>query len=82
MDDVKFIFNYDFRNFTEDYWIRNTCTTHTFLTQKDGKNALNLINILKETNQMINHQLYEMDQTSIRQWNRPVGNERPKRTIY
>ena len=69
VDDVKFVINYDFPNCTEDYVHRigrtgrkgNSGTAYTFFTQKDGKNASDLIGILKEANQVINPQLYEME---------------------
>ena len=69
MDDVKFVINYDFPNCTEDYVHRigrtgrkgNTRTAYTFFTQKDGKNASDLIGILKEANQVVNPQLFEME---------------------
>jgi len=69
VDDVKFVINYDFPNCTEDYVHRigrtgrkgNSGTAYTFFTQKDGKNASDLIAILKEANQVINPQLYEME---------------------
>ena len=39
----------------------NTGTSYTFFTQKDSKNATDLIGILKEANQVVNPQLYEME---------------------
>ena len=39
----------------------NSGTAYTFFTQKDGKNASDLIGILKEANQVVNPQLYEME---------------------
>merc|ERR1719422_701605 len=69
VDDVKFVINYDFPNCTEDYVHRigrtgrkgNSGTAYTFFTQKDSKNATDLIGILKEANQVVNPQLYEME---------------------
>jgi len=69
VDDVKFVINYDFPSCTEDYVHRigrtgrkgNSGTAYTFFTQKDGKNASDLIGILKEANQVVNPQLYEME---------------------
>jgi len=69
VDDVKFVINYDFPNCTEDYVHRigrtgrkgNTGTAYTFFTNKDGKNAGDLVGILKEANQVVNPQLYEME---------------------
>jgi len=40
----------------------NTGTAYTFFTQKNGKNAAQLINILKEANQVVNPKLVEMQQ--------------------
>jgi len=69
VDDIKFVVNYDFPNSTEDYVHRigrtgrkgNSGTAYTFFTQDNSKNATDLIGILKEANQVVNPQLYEME---------------------
>jgi len=69
VDDVKFVINYDFPGNIEDYVHRigrtgrkgNTGTSYTFFTEKNGKNAADLIEILKEANQIIDPRLYEME---------------------
>merc|ERR1712098_1043916 len=69
VDDIKFVVNYDFPNCTEDYVHRigrtgrkgNSGTAYTFFTQENSKNATDLIAILKEANQVVNPQLYEME---------------------
>merc|ERR1719402_1024261 len=68
VDDVKFVINYDFPGCTEDYVHRigrtgrrgNSGTAYTFFTQNDGKNASDLIGILKEANQEVNPKLEMM----------------------
>merc|ERR1719431_469391 len=72
VDDVKFVINYDFPNCSEDYVHRigrtgraeNKGTSYTFFTSKDGKNASDLIDVLKEANQVINPKLYNLMENS------------------
>jgi superfamily II DNA/RNA helicase len=69
VDDIKYVINYDFPGNIEDYIHRigrtgrkgNTGTAYTFFTQANGKNTSDLVAILKEANQTVNPQLYEME---------------------
>merc|ERR1712106_403286 len=68
VDDVKFVINYDYPNSSEDYVHRigrtgradNKGTSYTFFTAKNGKQARDLIEVLKEANQVINPKLYDL----------------------
>merc|ERR1719244_665458 len=68
VDDVKFVINYDYPNSSEDYVHRigrtgraeNKGTAYTFFTSKNGKQARDLIDVLKEANQVINPKLYDL----------------------
>ena len=68
MDDVKFVINYDYPNCSEDYVHRigrtgrsdKSGTAYTFFTQENGKQAKDLIDVLKEANQVVNPRLYEL----------------------
>ena len=70
VDDVKFVINYDYPNCSEDYVHRigrtgrsdKTGTAYTFFTKENGKQASDLVTILKEANQVINPELHEMAQ--------------------
>lgn len=70
MRDIKFVVNFDFPNNTEDYVHRigrtaraeNSGTAYTFFTSQNSKQAKELIEVLREANQSINPQLYEMMQ--------------------
>lgn len=61
MEDVKFVINYDYPNNSEDYVHRigrtgrsnNTGTAYTLFTSQNGPKANDLINVLKEANQVI-----------------------------
>merc|ERR1739842_257969 len=72
VDDVKFVINYDYPNGTEDYVHRigrtgrsgKTGTAYTFFTAENGKNVRDLIEVLKEANQVINPRLYEIMENS------------------
>lgn len=69
VDDVKFVVNYDYPMQDEDYIHRigrtgrknNTGTAYTFMTEKNGKSVSQLIQILKEANQVVNPQLHELE---------------------
>lgn len=68
MDDVKFVINYDYPNGTEDYVHRigrtgrssKTGTAYTFFTHSNAKQAKELVEVLREANQVINPKLFEM----------------------
>jgi len=72
VDDVKFVINYDYPNGTEDYVHRigrtgrssKTGTAYTFFTHSNGKQAKELVDVLREANQVINPKLYEMMESS------------------
>lgn len=60
MEDVKFVINYDYPNNSEDYVHRigrtgrsnNTGTAYTLFTHQNAAKANDLINVLKEANQV------------------------------
>jgi ATP-dependent RNA helicase DDX5/DBP2 len=66
VDDVKFVINYDFPSNIEDYVHRigrtgrsdNKGTSYTFFTQANGAKVDELVNILQESNQYVNPELY------------------------
>lgn len=68
MEDVKFVINYDYPNGTEDYVHRigrtgrshKTGTAYTFFTPNNAKQARELVEVLKEANQVVNPKLFEM----------------------
>jgi len=68
VDDVKFVINYDFPSNIEDYVHRigrtgrsnNKGTSYTFFTQTNGGKVDELVNILQETNQYVNPELYQL----------------------
>jgi len=68
VDDVKFVINYDFPGNIEDYVHRigrtgrsnNKGTSYTFFTHTNGGKVDELINILQETNQYVNPELYQL----------------------
>ncbi|KFM66710.1 putative ATP-dependent RNA helicase DDX5, partial [Stegodyphus mimosarum] len=68
VDDIKFVINFDYPNCSEDYVHRigrtarsnKSGTAYTFFTSGNMKQANDLISVLKEANQAINPQLYEM----------------------
>ncbi|CAL8127030.1 unnamed protein product [Orchesella dallaii] len=72
VDDVKFVINYDYPNGTEDYVHRigrtgrssKTGTAYTFFTHGNAKQAKELVDVLREANQVINPKLYEMMESS------------------
>ncbi|CAL4077839.1 unnamed protein product, partial [Meganyctiphanes norvegica] len=72
VDDVKFVINYDYPNSSEDYVHRigrtgraeNKGTAYTFFTQKNSKQARDIIEVLKEAKQVINPKLYELMESS------------------
>lgn len=60
MEDVKFVINYDYPNNSEDYVHRigrtgrsnNTGTAYTLFTNQNAPKAKDLVNVLKEANQV------------------------------
>jgi len=68
VEDVKFVINYDYPNCSEDYVHRigrtgrseKTGTAYTFFTKTNGKQAKDLIDVLREANQVVNPKLYEL----------------------
>lgn len=63
VDDVKFVINYDYPSNSEDYVHRigrtgrsnNTGTAYTLFTTSNANKANDLINVLKEANQVRYH---------------------------
>lgn len=74
VDDIKFVINYDYPNCSEDYVHRigrtgrssKTGTAYTFFTRNNGKQANDLIGVLREANQVIPPQLYSLMEMSSR----------------
>merc|ERR1719187_1538412 len=72
VDDIKFVINFDYPNCAEDYIHRigrtgraeKTGTAYTFFTQSNAPKAKDLIEVLKEANQVVNPKLYEMVESS------------------
>jgi len=68
IDDIKFVINFDYPSCSEDYVHRigrtaratNTGTAYTFFTVANIKQSKDLINVLKEANQVINPKLLQM----------------------
>jgi len=71
VDDVKYVINFDYPNSSEDYIHRigrtgrshATGTSYAFFTPQNGRQAKDLINVLRETNQVINPKLSEIAAT-------------------
>jgi ATP-dependent RNA helicase DDX5/DBP2 len=72
VDDIKYVINYDYPNTGEDYVHRigrtgrrdRKGTAFTFLSQNEAKQANELIEILRESNQTVSPQLLEMAEMS------------------
>lgn len=68
--DIKYVINFDFPNNTEDYVHRigrtarakKKGTAYSFFTSSNSKQAKELVEVLKEANQVIDPKLYEMMQ--------------------
>ncbi|CAG7834035.1 unnamed protein product [Allacma fusca] len=68
VEDVKFVINFDYPNCSEDYVHRigrtgrssKSGTAYTFFTKTNNKQAKDLIEVLREANQVINPKLYEL----------------------
>lgn len=67
VEDIKYVINFDYPNTSEDYVHRigrtgrknKKGTAYTFFTKGDCKQANDLINVLKEANQIVNPKLLE-----------------------
>ncbi|KAM7359053.1 uncharacterized protein ACRADG_003798 [Cochliomyia hominivorax] len=78
VDDVKFVINYDYPSNSEDYVHRigrtgrsnNTGTAYTLFTNSNANKASDLIQVLKEANQVINPRLMDMASTQTRRGGR------------
>jgi len=72
VDDVKFVINYDYPSNSEDYVHRigrtgrlnKKGTAYTLFTNNNSAKANDLINVLKEANQVINPRLLELSRGS------------------
>ncbi|XP_063702837.1 uncharacterized protein LOC134832661 isoform X2 [Culicoides brevitarsis] len=68
VEDVKFVINFDYPSNSEDYVHRigrtgrsnQTGTAYTLFTPQNGPKANDLINVLREANQVVNPRLHEM----------------------
>lgn len=85
VEDVKFVINYDYPSNSEDYVHRigrtgrsnNTGTAYTLFTNSNANKAGDLINVLREANQVINPKLVEMTKHGMRGGGRSrYGNNR------
>ncbi|XP_037817911.1 ATP-dependent RNA helicase dbp2 [Lucilia sericata] len=78
VDDVKFVINYDYPSNSEDYVHRigrtgrsnNTGTAYTLFTNSNANKANDLIQVLKEANQVINPRLVDMASSQSRRGGR------------
>lgn len=74
VEDVKFVINYDYPSNSEDYVHRigrtgrsnNTGTAYTLFTNSNANKAGDLINVLREANQVINPKLADMAKPGMR----------------
>jgi len=68
VDDVRYVINFDYPNSSEDYIHRigrtgrcsSSGTSYAFFTPQNGRQAKDLINVLKEANQIVNPKLTEL----------------------
>jgi superfamily II DNA/RNA helicase len=68
VDDVKYVINFDYPSSSEDYIHRigrtgrsqSSGTSYAFFTPQNGRQAKDLINVLREANQIINPKLSEL----------------------
>jgi superfamily II DNA/RNA helicase len=71
IDDIRIVINLDYPSQTEDYVHRigRTArsgakgTAYSFFTRENAKQAHELIQLLKDSNQDVNEKLYEMSKT-------------------
>jgi len=76
VSDIKFVINYDYPGSTEDYVHRigrtarsdRTGTAYSFFTVSNMKQAPELIEVLKEANQVINPKLFSLADNAKRQF--------------
>ncbi|XP_031639462.1 ATP-dependent RNA helicase dbp2-like [Contarinia nasturtii] len=72
VEDVKFVINFDYPNNSEDYVHRigrtgrsnNTGTAYTLFTYQNASKANDLIQVLKEANQVVNPKLFELSKSN------------------
>lgn len=72
VEDIKFVINFDYPSSSEDYVHRigrtaragNTGTAYTFFTPDNVKQANDLVNVLREANQVINPKLLQLAENS------------------
>ena len=81
VSDIKFVINFDYPSSSEDYVHRigrtgragQSGTAYTFFTPNNGKQARDLVEVLREAQQVVNPKLIELAQTS-----RGFGRERSR----
>jgi len=84
VEDVKFVINFDYPNNSEEYIHRigrtgrsnNTGTAYTLFTIQNASKASDLINVLKEANQVVNPRLLDMVKKGGNLSNRNKYNQR------
>lgn len=72
VEDVKFVINFDYPHCSEDYVHRigrtgradNSGTAYTFFTPANGKQASDLIKVLKEAKQVVSPKLMSLEESS------------------
>ncbi|CAG5123400.1 unnamed protein product [Candidula unifasciata] len=72
VEDIKFVINFDYPNCSEDYVHRigrtgratKTGTAYTFFTQRNAKQAPDLVNVLREAKQVISPKLLQLEEGS------------------
>lgn len=81
VEDVKFVINFDYPSCSEDYVHRigrtgrrqKTGTAYTFFTPNNSNKANDLIQVLKEANQVINPKLLELADSRCNNYGRQRG---------
>ncbi|XP_058057456.1 uncharacterized protein LOC131208658 [Anopheles bellator] len=84
VEDVKFVINYDYPSNSEDYVHRigrtgrsnNTGTAYTLFTNSNANKANDLINVLREANQVINPRLVELAKPNMGKGRQRYSNHR------
>ncbi|XP_050073981.1 uncharacterized protein LOC126561717 [Anopheles maculipalpis] len=84
VEDVKFVINYDYPSNSEDYVHRigrtgrsnNTGTAYTLFTNSNANKANDLINVLREANQVINPRLVELAKPNMGKGRQRYNNHR------
>lgn len=72
VEDIKFVINFDYPNSSEDYVHRigrtgrsnNTGTAYTFFTPNNGKQASELVNVLREAKQVVSPKLLQLEESA------------------